>query len=279
MKKRTFTATLVLLASVTQAVLVVDYNYDFENASAETTSGRTLDLGDGTSGVMGYSFDENADLLNGTANGGAGATSVVVFGGWKATNGNSADISDEYINMPSKNGRLVTQSDDGQDGGNAAQAVVMWDSANFLGVPLGAGETYAFDGSASSSFAIDMFRLDGLARMVVREGSDYYISTDLGLPSFGGLYTFNATDVQWAAYDPTTDFTIVPGSGFVTKTFSNVTAIGYYGETSRTGTDDGRMILDDQGLDISLAVIPEPATISLITVFSGGILFIRRLMI
>ncbi len=277
MKRNALAIALAMFAAAAQGVLVVNYNYDFLNASASTLSGRTLDLGDGTTGTKGMSFNAATAMIDGTSSAGPGSSSVVVYGGWKAVISNGANISTsaDTPSMSSSNGRLVSQAPNVSAAGVtcSAQAVVLWDSANFLGGSLGAGQTYGFDGSADSSFAINLFRLDGTARMVVREGSDYFISQAFATAL--GSYTLKATDVQWAAYDPVSDFTVVPGSGFAAKTFSNVTAIGYYGNVARTG-NQGRLILADQGLDVNLSVIPEPATLSLVLAMGGGLVWIRR---
>ena len=106
--------------------------------------------------------------------------------------------------------------------------VFMWKQTNFV-------SGFNNVSAAPTEFSITAIRNQhgggsNQVRWLVKEGEQYYVSQNAH--SFVSHIPSNRTDTigsitGWQAYDPTTDLEFTPGS-FTSRTFSNVTAVGYY---------------------------------------------------
>ena len=84
----------------------------------------------------------------------------------------------------------------------------------------------------------------GRVRFVVRDGTQFYVSEDFGGPS-ASVASFTLTDPasrRWAPYSPSAPYNIqfnASSAVFETRSFSDVTAVGYY-HSNDNSTDPNR---------------------------------------
>jgi hypothetical protein len=127
---------------------------------------------------------------------------------------------------------------------------MLWDSADFL-----ASGFNTFNNTADSSIEAK-FQLTnaGALNLVVRDGSNYYISSQRSISSGGGQTLFvTGLDSTWAQFDPAGFKTFSSsGSGygvttnaFVSRVFTNVTGVGVIGYASRGTLNKPQLVIND----------------------------------
>lgn len=254
----------VIAATQAAAIQVVDYQYGL-NPGGAAGPARSSNIDTSTQVI--YNFDDANYLFNpSAATTGTGATSTAFYG---AYNGevNTGELN-PGINMFKNNGTLALTANQGDGGVTSysatAESLVLWDKDDFLG---GSAQTLAFDTSSDTKVSINFLRLDGSARLVVRDGATYYMSEVV--KNGKNTYTYDGSadgPLEWALYDPTASsgagFNIVPSSGYSEMTFSDVTAIGFYTDVANTDAP-ARMTIADGGLTFDLAIVPEPSAYAL----------------
>ncbi len=140
-------------------------------------------------------------------------------------------------------GRLVCLEDstDGQ-AECFVDAFYLWDKADFQN---GAeNERLMFGDTAASSLAVDLFRNDGDARFVIRDGKTYYVSS-IEMNEGEDQILTGETGALWAPWNPAgTGFATLPTGGFSPMIFSNVTAVGIVSvNVYRSSSRSARLIL------------------------------------
>jgi hypothetical protein len=157
--------------------------------------------------------------------------------------------------------------------GDRMGALMLWKKVDFLN----GGNAAAVSMDATSSFTVntDTFGsgfVNKEVRFVVQEGGSYYISDSVSsaIDSDVDSTLSNPESASWFAYDPATDMLAQGASA--TLAFIDITAVGVYVEFGSTAAGNQTLAINNFQVD----AIPEPATIGLISVFSGAILFIRR---
>jgi len=177
---------------------------------------------------------------------------------------------------------------DGGDGVIFSNGRVQPD-ANFDGAT---NHAIAFWTVASQSGALDNLSYragrnagsNSASRAVIRLGSDFYISEDLGelsfaddglgdptlelaLRSLGGA----PSSVNWFNYDPTTDFTVV-GTAATISDFTGLTGAGFYGFNQDNGAEFRTIGLGE----FTVTVVPEPSTGLLLGLAGIAVFWLRR---
>ena len=113
--------------------------------------------------------------------------------------------------------------------------------------------------------ALDTYMYNGTGRTIDISGAtgayDLYILSQDSNPTVIGSFTLGAATKSTIAVSPST---YVDGENYVK--FANVPMTGGVSVTINSGTFNG----------LQLVAIPEPATLGLVAVFGGGVLFIRR---
>ncbi len=157
------------------------------------------------------------------------------------------------------------------------QLMLLWDSADFQGTGR------EFDASVGSSFSLsyNTFNNHGETRFVIRDGSQYFLSSDVELDKDGGSMDGSAAGLEWATFDPA-DFQSFDGSlgdlgltslgTFSPMTFNDVTGVGFIAEGDRIKGNNMVIPVDD----FQVALVPEPATFGLIAAAGTALLFLRR---
>lgn len=173
-------------------------------------------------------------------------------------------------------------------GPSQVRALYLWDSADFL-----VSGYNAFDNTANSSFTItagttfDMLSGNGVdsggSRYVIRDGSTYYLSSVNALKTTGTGETVSmngdTAGLQWASFDPTefdafTDQDAGLGltslGTFTTRTFDNVTGVGFIGNTYRGSFSRFEVA------DVEVILVPEPSTAVLAGLGLAALVMRRR---
>lgn len=129
---------------------------------------------------------------------------------------------------------------------------------------------YAGTGTAGSSAS-------NKVRFVIQNGDTIYISSNEFTPAGGSFSPLpNPGATTWAVYDPTTDLEFSGGT-FATRTFNDVTAVGFYWHGEATGTAPGVNIRATMFEADATVVVPEPVSGSLIGAgLATGALLARR---
>jgi hypothetical protein len=254
----------VLLCSNGMADTVVDFNATsaFTARAADTVnstehtfswSDSTL-LVDGTPGNV-----DNMDIYGGFSGQGDFTESKIIH--WNAR---------DAVNFEVGNAKTTTSNVTGQ-------IILLWDSADFQGTGR------AFDASAGSSMSLsyNTFNNHGATRFVIRDGSQYFLSSDVGVGNVGGSMDGSTVGLEWATFNPT-EFQSFDGSSgdlglaslgtFSAKTFDDVTGVGFMAEGDRIKGNNMVMPVND----FQVALVPEPATLGLIAAAGTALLFLRR---
>ena len=146
--------------------------------------------------------------------------------------------------------------------------MVMWDASGIFG-PLTGLEQLSFIGSQRTTGGTDV---DREIRFLIQEGSNYFVSDDLGIPGSKFLLTEAA---NWNAFTPILGAAGVVGGAVGTKPMgANITGIGFYTVQSSTA-DDADFRITMNGFSAG-AVAPEPSTFGLLVVAVGLLRASRR---
>ncbi|CAA6679339.1 MULTISPECIES: hypothetical protein [unclassified Lentimonas] len=287
-------AAFALIASNSHADVVIDWSPNqFNNGSAlrgTTTSGGNAVLAWSDSTRM-WADDTSGDVD------GAGQ-------GWYASYGRytdnalatltSLDASGPYSLFEGQDTLKIGMGYTGQD--NAAlraSGMNLWATDEVFGHSV--GDVYQFGGTDSLSLENHIMATGGGSagyRMVIRDGSTYYVSSAEGGRRNAGDLTLaaNTVDLQWASFDAanSADFLItgsgdsdITGLGTLTfntiANFTDVTGVGYIFTGSFFSNVDKEEIFQTTGFTADLAVIPEPSAFAVIAgVFAMGFVGCRR---
>lgn len=222
-----------------------------------------------------YSFDDSSLLFNGAVN-----VDQQFYGGFSTT----SDAGINNFRLRNDNIRVIQMSSNNGTGTESMKFLYVWDDAT-----SGFGVNTSFGDTSDSSFDINMSQwlqntTGGVGGMhfVLRDSGTYYIANQLFGNSSGAFTAGIAGDtagLQWASFDPSkfTDYDASNASlgsiglgTFSARTFDNVEAVGFIAENVRSSGNFAQV----SGFEV--AMVPEPATVGLLGICGGGLLFIRR---
>ncbi|MGN6554786.1 MAG: sulfatase-like hydrolase/transferase [Verrucomicrobiota bacterium] len=197
-------------------------------------------LNSNTSTRVAYDWSASSVLFNGAAQ------STRFYGGVSVSAVGGLTTFPPNIRLASASDLITADAVNGVTGPSEIRALYLWDAADFL-----ASGANRFDGTTNSSFTMKggtMFDLAaaGGTRFVIRDGNTYYVCnlTGLNATTTGESVSLSgaAPGLQWAAFDPVnfaafTEDNANLGFGSVTfsaRTFTNVTGVGFIGNTRRS---------------------------------------------
>lgn len=155
--------------------------------------------------------------------------------------------------------------------GDIISAMVLWEQSSGFVTP---GPV-----TNLTSFSIDFAGYannSGSLNWLVQKDGNYYISSQSYAfsGSTAASATANASDLTWNAFTPFAAGVATIGAP-AAITLDNVTSVGYYFTAERTSGVNWTGV-DTRYFSVSGTVIPEPATLGIVTAAGFGILFIRR---
>lgn len=294
MKNRTFSRRLPVSVAVLGLVLhtmvisasgalVVDAGAGFTALSSTLSPARSESVT--SEQERSWTWDASTPLYNGTPAG------TRIFGGVSITAQNNLVTTGVAVRIDAGSNQLwanVNNNNTSGGGPSQVRALYLWDSADFL-----VSGYNAFDNTANSSFTItagttfDMLSGNGVdsggSRYVIRDGSTYYLSSVNALKTTGTGETVSmngdTAGLQWASFDPTefdafTDQDAGLGltslGTFTTRTFDNVTGVGFIGNTSRGSFSRFEVA------DVEVILVPEPSTAVLAGLGLAALVMRRR---
>jgi len=257
-------------------------------AAPLATAAPVIDWGPGTdlvtSNVGAAAIHEDTDTLNlGTAAFDAGdyasaPLSPTVYAAIRSFTGDGSTIETGATIQINSNNSVA----DGLDAILFSNGRVQPDTSNDGTTNWG----IAFWQVASQAAAVESITIGGgknagtsETRAVIRLGSDFYVSKDLGSFSQADASTvgdaivpltitdMSATD--WFAYDPASNFTNI-GAAASLSDFTGLTGAGFLGRNANAGAEFRSMALSE----FSVTLVPEPASIALLA--TGGLLMLGR---
>ena len=263
--------------------LVVDAGAGFTALSSTLNSARSESVT--SEQERSWVWDASNPLYDGTPAG------TRIFGGVSITAANNLVTTGVTVRIDAGSNQLwanVNNNNTSGGGPSQVRALYLWDSADFL-----VSGYNAFDNTANSSFTITAgttFNMlngsgadDGGSRYVIRDGSTYYLSSVKALDTTGTGYTVSmngaTVGLQWASFDPAEFATFtddVAGLGLVslgtfsTRTFDNVTGVGFIGNTYRGSFSRFEVA------DVEVALVPEPSTAMVAGLGLAGLILRRR---
>ncbi len=110
------------------------------------------------------------------------------------------------------------------------------------------------------------------SRFVIRLDDTFYASASV---SEGNNSFADPSTMTWVNYDPVTDMADFTGGTATLTDFSNLTAVGYYANSTRASA--GTMLVEGVSFSATASVIPEPSSIVLL--FGSmvlGVFLLRR---
>lgn len=235
--------------------------------------------------------------------GGIGTGANNTFNGTSATIANGATVASTTYGAPAV--YAVTSkseftgnfgvSDNGGSGWRIRLNSNVTDSGRFYSDNLFAVNNVSFDAANDTLNAGEIFISDAAAvssaqvRFVVRAGGNFYISEASSNFQTGALdgnlntsYSIEALSASWFSYDPTSNPTASGvadiGASVDPATFGAIDFIGFHLEatSAANGTIAAHNGSNFGVREFSATAIPEPATLGMLGIFGGGILFIRR---
>lgn len=240
-------------APFASAKLVVDYTHVAGNIDA-----RTADVSSDASRV--WNFSDTTKLIDEVA--GVGETNVTLYGGMTMTWSPSVTYN-PYLRNNVANGFQATLGAPSQTG-SSVKGVVVWNKADFIN---GAdSETVAF--AAGDSISMNLTQVAGNPRdlrFVIKQGGDYYISNQKKTDTATGTYSLEPNAFQTWAPLSTADYSI--GAFVAGTTFTDVEAVGFYVDYSKTVTGVTAVKFDDFQVNIATGEEPPPSS-----TFTNGVI-------
>jgi len=224
----------VLLSTSVHAVLVVDVALG--GLGGDVAPARVLNTDTDTQET--YDWSAGGVLYNGPAQ------NTRFYGGVSVTTTGGLSGIPASIKLASGPNLITASALNGVAGPSQVRALYLWDSADFL-----VSGANAFDATPSSSLTLSSATLfDGNAtggtRFVIRDGSTYYISNLKGPDTSNIDVTIrgDSAGLQWGVFNPDgfasfteDDANLGFGSvSFSTRTFTNVTGVGFIGNSRRS---------------------------------------------
>jgi len=238
MKKAIIAGLVVLGSLLAPAATVVDMNL---NLSGSVTPARAIDVN--TTSNQTYNWSSSSLLFDGPVT--AGNQNLKIYGAFSAT-AVAGTLSSATVQLDNAGGGTILFRNDVLAANTAnLRAVAFWDATNFLA----SGNT-RFDTSTNSSLTIGVdtwlnVRLISGTRYVIRDGTNYYVSSVKGPTAQTTTTTIygNTAGLQWAAFDinnwatySETDANLgLDTLSFSAKVFNNVTGVGLLGSATRGG--------------------------------------------
>ncbi len=145
-------------------------------------------------------------------------------------------------------------------------ALVLFQKNTFL--EQGDLQQVNFDGGSQVEINVNT-EANRVNRLVIRSGSNYYISGDIITGT--GSKMFTPTTVEWFNYDPINDATTIGSATTVVSNgqISDITAVGVF-SANPSGSEAFRF----DRFQVTGAIIPEPTSLALLAL--GGLLMVPR---
>lgn len=267
-------APALLTAQHASAALVVDFGGDLyvddpasgsTNVALQSAQGVFVDVGSPTT----VSPDPNTTAYNGDS---AGGTSSRFYGGYgiftEATDGTTPRFlfASRFEGNSGVRDQIRFLTFPG--GGGFANDLVflqLFDNDDFLN----GGDNSIVSLDSTSSFSAQASGQNNSStramRFVVKQGGEFYISSDSTFANGGSTVTENFDDLTWFEYDPASSLLFDGGAAF-TGTFDDVEALGVYATTGRPSTTGAelRLTLGEFSANATLTPIPEPSSLALL---------------
>lgn len=294
-KKTLFTAAFLAIFSISNAqTTVVDFGANYSSSNINTSDPPTSFVNgdfdfDGTSDdraisvAMGQSRSEPNSSNWTTPSGKSGGT--ILYGYSLANINTTADDPAIGLNRYNPTVNTIQMTSGAGTAAMRMASAIYWEKSSFINGGDAAGPL-SFANQAGS-FSVD-FVSSGTpttgnsreARLLVRDGADWYISADIFGGTSGSL-SINAAAANWHAYDPTSASLLFYdddnlGTSITGSSFSDITAAGalvqheLFDGLSANAAQHGFQ-------SVNLVAIPEPGTAGLlIGMFALGALATRR---
>jgi hypothetical protein len=256
-----------------QAGIVVDLNFDATDGT-DYAPARSPSVA--TTNQLTYGWSDSSVLFDGDA--GLGQK---IYGGINTDGAGYVGATDSKIQDAggTANDFLAISTLKTAADAHTTEALVLWDSADFLSTGN------AFDATANSSFTVGIHSFantsggkNGL-RFVIRDGGSYYVSSFFADVAGLATLTGDAAGLQWGVFNPDNFASYDDNAGdlglgvsFSSQTFSDVTGVGFIVDVDRPNTASALVRIND----FQVALVPEPASLGLITAAGAGLLFLRR---
>jgi hypothetical protein len=233
-----------LVAANIQAETVVDLGFKEGRGVPDVLPARSLDVN--TDSEATYAWSDSALLFNGVA-----SKSQKLYGAFTTTGSGIVDGANLAVrDVPADADFLRFDALKSGSGTQSSRVLILWDSADFLA----SGYT-SFDASEGSSLVLGISAFANPARgmgarFVIRDGSQFYISsfTTTETASVNGTTAglkWGAFDVaDWASFDNSAADAGM-GVTFSAQTFDHVTGVGFIAEIERPNTIGPVFRVDD----------------------------------
>lgn len=257
MIKRLACVPLLGLTLNAGATVVVDYNTPTNNINSRVADSDV-------NGADTWNFSDTTALIPAGDTGQNGT----IYGGMNTTWSDGSAYA-PFLRHQASAFQLQVNKGVGVD--TSAQGLLIWKKENFLG---GAdSQTVNFDTGDSLSVNLPTFAATSRElRFAMKWGGTYYVSNLRTTVNGAQTFSIDPASTSWRTI--TTDGNYTIGAATFYENLDDIEAVGLYWNMARTGNQTA-VRFDDFQTDAT--VIPEPATLALVGMFSLGLLGLRRL--
>jgi MYXO-CTERM domain-containing protein len=187
----------------------------------------------------------------------------VFYGGWE--NGGSGTAGGVVANARSATGgdliRVAVQNETSATSADYVAVLMLWNKADFQNDLATAADVQLSPTDTLTAY-VNSDTANGVsreARIVIREGSTYYISaaTTVSTDSIATVTASQST--SWFTYNPTTSIGDLSALSAATPTFQNITAVGLWARARATSSGTRTQTVNVYGFEAT--AVPEPAAL------------------
>lgn len=255
--KRTVAITAAMLVGLgASAAVIVDFNREGVSANALARAADiNTTLGDT------WNFSDSTPLISSTD-----GTNSTVYGGMATTWSTSTDYNPNLRHLASE---FQIQVQSGL-GNTAAKGMLVWKKEDFLN---GANaQTVGFSSGDSLSVNFTTIAVSSRSfRFVVNQGGSWYVSNIQKSDTTTGVWSIDPTSYSWRTITTDGNYTIAASGAMIA--LDDIRAVGLYMDVARTGN---QTLIKFDGFQANVSAIPEPGTLGLVALASGGLVVLRR---